>query len=177
MGVKKAARAKKPTWRRFAIIGGVVVATIAIVFVVLYFSNRPNYRDLQKEYQRISAFIPSDWRLVSESSNKGTWGLFCLQVEGPECPYYIAEFSRNPLTTTSPSSITTQLQKPLIDAGLSLIDNTYQKCSTEDIRNDDYSCIAGGYIGDVEVYLSVDSTNARGVIGSWSRISIGKYEK
>jgi predicted negative regulator of RcsB-dependent stress response len=48
-----------------------VLAGITLVGWLYYESQRPNYNDLQKAYSQLE--IPSDWKLVSQSDNKGTW--------------------------------------------------------------------------------------------------------
>jgi hypothetical protein len=175
-------KAKKVGSRRFnckktRLIAGAIVCVLALIFVLLYFTNRPNYRDLQKEYQRISAFIPADWQLVSESSNKGTWGLFCLQVEGSECPHLIAEYSRDSIASQDLLTVTEKLQNILTSSGFTILDDSYQKCTSDDIGNDDYTCSATGFRGDIKASLNIDSSDSQGTSGNWSYISLRKYEK
>jgi hypothetical protein len=65
---------------KILIIGIIVFYFIAgLVIWGAYQNNKPNYRDLQAAYNQLN--IPADWQLVSESSNKGLWGMFCVNGE------------------------------------------------------------------------------------------------
>ena len=177
MGGKTNTTTKSFNWHRFGVIFGVIVAILVAIFTLFYFTNKPNYRDLQKEYDRISTFIPSDWQLVNESSNKGVLGLFCLQIEGSECPHLIVEYRRNTITNKDPLAITKNLQDILTNNGYTLLDDSYQKCTSDDIDNNDYTCSATGFRNDIKANLSVDNSDSQGVSGNWSYISLRKYEK
>jgi hypothetical protein len=177
MVAKKAAKLKKPTWERIVLpISGIIIV-LGLVFALLYFNNRPNYRDLQKEFERISANIPADWQLVSESSNKGTWGLFCLQIEGSECPHLIVEYQRSALSGISPAAVIEELENILLDSGFTLLDDSYQKCSDSNIEDDDYTCSASGSRDSIRANVSIKSKAPAGEIGDWSSLSLSSYEK
>jgi hypothetical protein len=174
MGV---AKSRVKSRKRLVITCGGIAVVLVVVFALLYFTNRPNYRDLEKEFARISANIPADWQLVSESSNKGTWGLFCLQIEGSECPHLIAEFRRDAFSSTNPTIILQSLEEILSKSGFQIRESSYQKCTSMDISSNDYTCNASGYRDNIEASLSFDSSDSQSNSGDWSYISLSKYEK
>jgi hypothetical protein len=150
-----------------------IVCILALIFVLLYFTNRPNYRDLQKEYQKIS--IPADWQLVSESSNKGTWGLFCLGVDDSSCPYINNEFTVSTYPNSA-SDVIQSLQKIVSDAGYSLRDEPQDKCNDFYLQEKEYVCGAVGGNNNIEFYVDLSSSDSRGESGSWASIRLSRDE-
>jgi hypothetical protein len=176
MGKNKKAAKDVPVWKPIAVISGIVIVVIILIFSVLYVANRPNYRDLEKEYKRISANIPPDWQLVSTSSNKGTWGLFCLQIEGSECPHVIYEYKLS-ASLNNHEKMLDSVQNIVVSSGLTLTNNSYQKCEEMNVVSGDYTCSSDGHTGSISVNVSLDGKDPNGNPGNWAFISISSYEK
>lgn len=122
----------------------VLVTAIGMVLVIVaifafYQSQRPNYRDLEREFQSLN--IPANWKLESNSSNKGFLGLACFQIAGEQCPYIVTDYlvpeSRNRADieeTFAKISSTNSESKLLEDDGYG------SKCSDSDIEAGNYYC-------------------------------------
>ncbi len=151
-----------------------VVAGFACVGWLYYESQRPNYNDLQKAYNQLE--IPSDWKLVSQSDNKGTWGKFCWQIGGESCPYLQAEFKRNPVTSQSEvSKIIMDIGDTLSAQSYTVNTNSYQKCSEKEFNEQTYTCSISGVKNGIEVYYSIDAVNSKGTKGDFAHISVSPY--
>jgi hypothetical protein len=155
---------------------GVIFLAIIVIFAWQYFAGRPNYRDLEKEYKLISANIPSDWTLVSQSSNKGLFGLFCLQIEGSECPHIIYEYRvGSPLA--DPLQMLSVTKDVVLSSGLSYLSDTFKKCEEPDVSSRNFTCSSGGHSGGVFANVSLTNKNSAGEDGQWAFISISRYAK
>lgn len=176
MGVKKTAKAEVPLWKPVAVIGGAIIGALVIIFGVLYAANRPNYRDLEKEFKRISANIPSDWTFTSKNEHSGTFGVFCLGIDDSFCPLMIYEY-RVSQNIKSEVDALTKAKEFITRSGFDLTNGSYQKCEAQDIASNDYSCSSSGRKGNIEAIVTLSSKNSRGKIGSWALVSISSYEE
>lgn len=154
MGLNKKAKPKRPIWQRVMMLVGSVVIVLGLVFVLLYFTNRPNYRDLQKEYERVSTFIPADWELVSESNNKGTWGLFCLDV-GDDTPCPTLEKLHNSKSSIDPDEDKKIVQSLLNNANYVIANTRWSKCTLDIVSSEKYFCYAEGSKDNIALLISI----------------------
>jgi hypothetical protein len=77
-------------WKPIVAVSGAVIAVLVVIFFVLYFANKPNYRDLQKEFDRLN--IPADWELISTTKTGDTLGgTICLEID-LVCPQLIVSY-------------------------------------------------------------------------------------
>ncbi|MCK9641746.1 MAG: hypothetical protein M0R39_17725 [Prolixibacteraceae bacterium] len=147
-GSKKITAKKRLLSKPFTVILGSIVLLLCLFFVWQYFINRPNYRDLKEEHSKL--VIPSDWKFVNESSNKGTWGLFCWQIEGSECPYLGYQYSTdNPQDPEVDKAI---INKIIAAANYSVADKNFKHCVLGD---ENYQCEIIGEKDDVSLELSI----------------------
>lgn len=154
---------------------GFVLSTLIVLmfFGWQYAINRPNYRDLQNAYKDLK--LPADWQKVSETSNKGTLGLFCWQIGGEECPYMHIELDRT--VDIAMAEISTYARRILAENGYSIYkDASYidKKCSLSDISQSNYSCSERGYKNNLSVYIELSSENSFGKKGQWLFVGIKK---
>jgi hypothetical protein len=162
-------------WRPALVIIAIAFGLLVIFFTWQYFVNRPNYRDLRREYSKL--VLPSDWQLISESGNKGAWGLFCWGIDDSSCPYINSNYSRAAIDSKTPDQIIDAMQAVITKNGYTLIKGTYQKCSQNEIQNENYACGATGYKDSVELHVSIDSTDSKGNKGNWAGLFLSKHEK
>jgi hypothetical protein len=151
----------------FFLVGLVILLLVGFLY---YQSQRPNYRDLEKTFSELT--IPEGWIEVSSSSNEGTLGLFCWQIEGEECPYKIVEYKIDAINHESVYSQledTSEILKSIGYGNVS-IDNT--KCTEADFTGNKYSCKVIGTSGDIRVAISINSQASDGVEGSYAYISL-----
>ena len=134
-----------------------ITAGIFVVFLLLgfwyYQSRRPNYRDLEKAYSELQ--IPADWTLENSSSNKGTLGLFCWQLEGEACPYLNNQYANK-------SVITDENQQKISQGLLGTKYNFVKVFNKESCKVTDGSC---GYIyvnKNIQAVVSFKSKNENG---------------
>ncbi len=155
----RAAKNKKSAswWAKNKFIVLVVAACLVafVLFGFLYYqSQRPNYRDLEKEFSNLQ--IPSNWQLVSESSSKGWMGLFCFTSGIDEaCPYKDVLFSLSSDEKNSQSDIAflSQIEST---GGFSNVDKNLANCS-KNVEN--YYCIYFAEKGKIKLRLSIDSSD------------------
>lgn len=86
-------------WSRNKTIVLVTLTGMALVVAALfafYQSQRPNYRDLEREYQSLN--IPANWQLISNKNNNGFLGITCFQIAGETCPYLSSRYTLEYLT-------------------------------------------------------------------------------
>lgn len=169
---KKATENNRSVLNTFLIVVGVFILFGALFLTWQYFKNKPNYRDLKKEYSKMQ--IPSDWQLVGESSNKGTWGLFCWQLEGSECPHIIYEYKSGMITKTA-SNIMNELEQMITKQGYVIEKDDYGlRCTEKNINNENYSCFVVGSREKIVVSVGLYSKNADGDNGNWANITLNK---
>jgi hypothetical protein len=171
MGDKKQKTKNVSAWKPILVISSTFIVLVVLLFGWLYFANKPNYRDLQKEFNQLN--IPADWELVSESSNKGVLGMFCWQIEGEECPYSIYEYSVSENISSNPEKIFETLYSILSSGGFRQEDNSYGlKCSESDIKSGNYLCYVVGLKNKVELSVTISDKSKTGEKGSWAKIGL-----
>lgn len=159
-------KANKPSSSKksLLIIGGIFAAVLLLSFWY-YQSQRPNYRDLEKEF--VSLNIPSDWAAINSSSNKGTLGLFCWQIEGETCPYLNNKFlSKNNIEASAQK----KASQEVLGSAYSFT-GLFNEMACEDPK---LSC---GYVfskGSVQAVMSYKTVNEPE--GQQIDISLGKKE-
>ena len=164
MATKKQTAKGGSVLKPILIISGVTLAVIALFFAWQYAINRPNYRDLKREYSKLS--IPSDWKLVSESDNKGVLGLFCWQIEGSECPYAGLQYSAT--TPPSPAIDNAVISKIVQSGDFQIIETNNNHCVVE---TDNYYCSVSAKKNKMSLDVSIGVENANKIL----RIHLGQY--
>ncbi len=147
---------------------------LLLVGFLYYQSQRPNYRDLEKAFSELQ--VPEGWQEVSSSGNKGTWGLFCWQIEGEECPYKIVNYSRSQYNLQEVVNQLSEIKNVLNDQGYSDAVIKLDKCTDSSINNLDYYCNITASNGSIEVYYEINSKNPQGLVGNFSSIVIARKE-
>jgi hypothetical protein len=91
MVAKMGATKPRPKSRkRLVIICGGIAVILVVVFALLYFTNRPNYRDLEKEFAQLN--IPASWEVTSTTKTGDTLGgTICLEID-LTCPQLIVSY-------------------------------------------------------------------------------------
>ena len=168
---KEAKKASNKIVYIFFLVGLVILLLVGFLY---YQSQRPNYRDLEKTFSELT--IPEGWIEVSSSSNEGTLGLFCWQIEGEECPYKIVNYSRSQYNLQEVVDQLYEIKNVLNDQGYSdAVINLY-KCTDPSINNSDYNCNITASNGSIEVYYEINSKNPQGQAGNFSSIVITRKE-
>jgi hypothetical protein len=164
---KEAKKASNKIVYIFFLAGLVILLLLGFIY---YQMQRPNYRDLEKAFNELQ--VPEGWQEVSSSSNEGTWGLFCWQIEGEECPYKIIEYKIDAINHESIYSQLDDTSEILKSRGYGnvSIDNT--KCTEADFNGNKYSCKVIGTSGDIRVAISINSQAGDGAEGSYAYISL-----
>ena len=166
---------KKTSNKIFIIFFLAILAVVTLTGFIYYQSQRPNFRDLEAAFNELN--IPSDWQQVSESSNRGTWGLFCWQLEGEACPYKTVVYSRKDLRNYEElQDYIAKTKKWLESEGYSTskIDNQY--CSDDLFNNDDYLCAIAGQKNSQIINVTLRSTDANQKSGSFLSLVLSKSE-
>ena len=151
-------------WRPALVIIAIAFGLLVIFFTWQYFINRPNYRDLRREYSKL--VLPSDWQLVSESGNKGVWGLFCWQIEGSECPYVGSKYSSK--SHLNPKEDKSILDKIADSAGFVITERIYKHC---ELTDDKYYCGVKAKNKNFSLEVSIGGTNGNKIL----RIHLNQY--
>lgn len=152
-----AAKTKNTSWFSrnktvvFILVGSFVV--LVLLGFLYYQSQRPNYRDLEKEFSTLQ--IPADWELVSESSSKGWKGLFCFTAKIDEtCPYLEVNYQNS--VKLDPDSDKKLLTTLASEAGYSTSDVNYENCN---LSAEKYYCILFAEKNGINARLSVSSVD------------------
>jgi hypothetical protein len=154
---------------------GVGLLILLLVGFLYYQSQRPNYRDLEKAFNELT--IPEGWQEVSSSSNKGTWGLFCWQIEGEECPYKTVVYKReaildyDELQNKIKQSIT-MLEK--LGYTVKKAENIY--CDQIQFNNSEYLCEVSAEKNGKEATVTYRSSDAMQNKGDFVSVSISSSE-
>jgi hypothetical protein len=162
----KKTRSNIPAWKPILTISAIVIAVAALFFGWQYAINRPNYHDLQKEFSKLS--IPANWKLVSESNNRGVLGLFCWQIEGSECPYVGAKYSKtsDPDPVLDKKALTTIVES----AGFQLIETDDTNCI---LGINNYYCSADARKNKLSLEVSIGVEDSMKIL----RLHLGQYAK
>lgn len=149
MGAMKQTSRSVPAWKPILAISAIVIAVAALFFGWQYTINRPNYRDLQKEFNKLS--IPADWTLVSESSNKGVLGLFCWSLSDSPCPEYGKKYANQ--SNIDPETDQKFIEDTLILSGYQIVDRKLTNCAVQ-IGNK-YFCYEQGTRSNIAAAISI----------------------
>ncbi len=168
---KEAKKASNKIVYIFFLAGLVILLLLGFIY---YQMQRPNYRDLEKAFNELQ--VPEGWQEVSSSSNEGTWGLFCWQIEGEECPYKIVNYSRSQYNLQEVVDQLSEIKNVLNDQGYSDAFINLDKCTDSSINNSDYNCNITASNGSIEVYYEINSKNPQGQVGNFSSIVITRKE-
>lgn len=153
------------------IIGGIFAAVLLLSFWY-YQSQRPNYRDLEKEF--VSLNIPGDWAAISSSSNKGTLGLFCWQIEGEACPYLLKEFSApTKFDLANIDQLKKEMRQQITNLGYNQIES-YERCAAANFENNDFTCSVAGTKNGKKIYVAATAQSASGNKGNYIVISLSR---
>ena len=155
----------------FFLVGLIVLLLLGFLY---YQSQRPNYRDLEKAFNELT--VPEGWQEVSSSSNQGTLGLFCWQIEGEACPYKIVNYSRN---QDSLQGIVDQLgtvQNQMSNLGYTDISINLDRCNEVLIKSSDFNCNITSTKGAVEVYYEINGKSPQGQAGNYASVVITRKE-
>jgi hypothetical protein len=169
---KEAKKASNKIVYIFFLVGVVVLLLLGFVY---YQSQRPNYRDLEKAFNELQ--VPEGWQEVSSSSNKGTWGLFCWQIEGEECPYLTVVYKREPIIGYN------ELQKKIKQTITMLEQSGYKikqpeniYCDEPQFNNADYLCEVSAEKNSKRVSITYRSSDATQNKGDFVSVSISSSE-
>lgn len=154
-------------WQVVALVVLVTFFVISLLILWLYASNKPNYRDLDKAYNKLN--IPSDWQLVSQSSNKGLGGMFCSSgtTDTSPCPVLSKEFKIKYIKYDQ--IYFNQIFNELFSS-YSESKNANVNCNN--IGENDYRCYKEFTHENISIYSSVSSLDSKGKNGSWATIVI-----
>lgn len=83
------AKPKAASWwsrnKKLIVVASIVLLAVVLLSFLFYQSQRPNYRDLEKEFSKLQ--IPGDWTLVQSDDKKGLGGRSCIGVASDvSCP-------------------------------------------------------------------------------------------
>lgn len=137
----------------FILIVLVLFFFVSLVMLWLYASNKPNYNDLNKAYNKLN--IPSDWKLVSESSKKGTMGMFCFGgiSDTSPCPIiykrYTSPIVENKIDVNNINNI-------LAGYGNGYVEN-YENCFSP--TTNAYYCTAKGIKNNIGLIVTIGINN------------------
>jgi hypothetical protein len=145
---------------------GVGLLILLLVGFLYYQSQRPNYRDLEKAFNELT--IPEGWQEVSSSSNKGTWGLFCWQIEGEECPYKIVEYQYQPGFMADKIDL---LKQTLQSQGYSSVIFDETNCTQSKIDENNYFCKVTAEKNNIRLAISLNSQDSKAKPGNYAYIS------
>lgn len=148
MGDKKNKK-QSSAWRSIVVILVFFVSLLVVFFVWQYYKNRPNYKDLKTEFNNLK--IPAEWKLVSESGNKGTLGLFCFSISDNPCPVYAKNYEQN--AAPNPTVDKQTVENILISSGYKIVNTRYNSCVLD--LNQKYFCYAEGYKNKIAALVSV----------------------
>jgi hypothetical protein len=148
----------------FFLVGLVILLLLGFLY---YQSQRPNYRDLEKAFNELT--IPEGWKEVSSSSNQGTWGLFCWQIEGEACPYKIVEYSR---PNDSVEKKIDLVQSSLRSDGYSNVKFDDNNCNQSKINKNNYFCKVTAEKNGIRLAISINSQESKGKPGNYAYISL-----
>lgn len=165
----------KSKWLNSFMIGlGIIVLLFGISFLLLYTTNRPNYRDIKKAYSKLQ--IPSDWKLVSERADNGVWGLFCWKDAKSNCPNLAAEYTTAQIRNKSSVEAMTILNSVVSGAGYKLdkVDANNIYCTDLKIKNNDHFCFVSASIDKIMIHISLTTKSLDNKNGSWAKIIINK---
>jgi hypothetical protein len=169
---KEAKKASNKIVYIFFLAGLVILLLLGFIY---YQMQRPNYRDLEKAFNELQ--VPESWQEVSSSSNKGTWGLFCWQIEGEECPYKTVVYKREPIIGYN------ELQNKIKQSITMLEQSGYKFKQSENIycdelqfNNKDYLCEVSADKNGKEVTITYRSTDAMQNKGDFVSVSISSSE-
>ena len=174
MNMSKKNVPKKTSNKIFIIFFLAILAVVTLTGFIYYQSQRPNFRDLEAAFNELN--IPSDWQQVSESSNRGTWGLFCWQLEGEACPYKINTYTRVPISDYKRmEQLLTSTRSELEGLGYTEAEKVYQKCDEIDLAQNDYQCGVGGVKNGVRLVVSYFSnSDTDSTKGNYVSVSVSK---
>ena len=119
----------------------VIVPVVLVVLVVIdwfvypFVSLKPNYADVEATFNKLQ--IPSDWKLVSEGSNKGIAGRQC-PIESDGC------FSKTTNYSTPSSVMREDVEQVVLSSGCvsAAVRDETQKGDPREVF--EYSCMAAG---------------------------------
>lgn len=155
-------------WQIVALVLLIVFFVVSLMFLWLYASNKPNFRDLKQAYNKLN--IPSDWQLVNEYNKTGTAGMFCLNnlSDTSPCPVLSKEFKTQ-------SVITDQI---LLTQTFNEIFSNFSNAKIEEIEctnigeSEYYRCFKEIIINKTSLYVSVSNINSKSEKGSWGTVVI-----
>jgi hypothetical protein len=169
---KEAKKASNKIVYIFFLSGLVILLLLGFIY---YQMQRPNFRDLEKAFSELQ--VPEGWQEVSSSSNEGTWGLFCWQIEGEECPYKTVVYKREPIIGYN------ELQNKIKQSIAMLEQSGYRFKQSENIycdelqfNNKDYLCEVSADKNGKEVTITYRSTDAMQNKGDFVSVSISSSE-
>ena len=156
----------------FFLVGLVILLFLGFLY---YQSKRPNYRDLEKAFNELT--IPDGWKEVSSSSNQGTWGLFCWQIEGEECPYITKVYSRENVPDYNKlQSKLEEIKQSLFQLGYKSVASDQEYCSEKQVNQNDYICSIKLSKTGKSVYIAFRSSDANQVKGDFVTVSISRSD-
>jgi hypothetical protein len=149
---KKAVSGFWPISRVFLIAAAVLIILIALFFTWQFYANRPNYRDLKKEYSKL--VIPSNWVLESRNDEKGVAGLFCWGIDNSSCPNISSQYnSKDAPNPVDDKALLNNIVKNLGYEPKIEVNNNCVVSSTN------YSCSARGVKNNYAIVVSVGFEN------------------
>jgi hypothetical protein len=141
-------------WKPVLVITGGCVVLFLVVFGFLYYTNKPNYRDLEKEYSKLS--IPSDWKLVGQDFEKGVFGFLCIQVD-TACPAIYSQYRDSSSISSNKDLLT--INNIFLKSNILIKKRLLDDC--KEYRGDKYYCRVEGSHQKIGIIISVGS-NSRG---------------
>jgi len=156
----------------FFLVGLIVLLLLGFLY---YQSQRPNYRDLEKAFNELT--IPEGWQEVSSSSNQGTWGLFCWQIEGEACPYITKVYARENVSDYNKlQSRLEEIKQSLLQLGYNPVASEQEYCSEIQVNQNDYICSIKLSKRGKSVYIAFRSSDANQVKGDFVTVSISRND-
>ncbi len=154
-------------WQIVALVLLIVFFVVSLMFLWLYASNKPNFRDLKQSYNKLN--IPSDWQLVNEYNKTGTAGMFCLNnlSDTSPCPVLINEY-KVPENTIDQILMTQTFNE--VFANFPSAESQEIQCSNLE-NSEGYDCKKIIEKNNIEITLSLSTVDSNGNTGSWAIIS------
>lgn len=172
MGARSKKTSKPSSSKKSLLIFGCIIVAFLLLGFWYYQSQRPNYRDLENEFSSLN--IPSDWTQVSSSSNNGTLGLFCWQIEGETCPYLLKEFSApTKFGLATIDQLKKEMRQQITNLGYNQIES-YEKCTEANFENNDFTCSVAGKKNGKKIYVAATAQSASGNKGNYIVISLSR---
>jgi len=139
-------------FKRSIIVVLFVLGLVTLFFVWQYFINRPNYRDLEREYRKIT--IPTDWQLINRSDDKGALGYICWEIDNSACPSISTQYET--VETKSPDIDLDILYSIARDLGYDVQTDNNDSCKDDAIQ---YSCKLTASKNNYALVLSIGATS------------------